>query len=199
MGFPWNCLLADIDPVDLLVTVVTEAIGGDYHMEQQVPYSAHIVHQAPGRVRLRIPSKRHDSVFFQDISERIMRCQNVNSVVSNPRTAGILVLYTGEISSLLVEAFSVGLAELVRLELTPPPTRPIRWSLASRLRRIDHQIARSTSGEADGGMVVVATLLVASAIQLWRGQIFNVIPLLWYAGQAIGGAIPTASSSATDG
>lgn len=190
----WDCLLDSIDPVDLLVSLVTHSVG---RIDCQMPPKANIVHHAKGRVRLRVPQKRYDEAFFQEISRRLVTCDTVKHVQVNPRSASVLILYDGDVPTLLQQAFQVGVTELLDIQFPSPPV-PLTQQLANRLKTVDAAIARRTHGGIDGGAVVVSLLIVAAGVELARGRVFGAIPMLWYAGQAVG-MVPSGTPAKSNG
>ena len=191
MGWSWGYLITAFDLVDLLVSLVFESVAiGEGGMPK-----AQVVHHMSGRIRLRIRAKRFDDAFFAEVAQRLGRCDNVHHVSVNPASASVLILYSGQLAALIGQAYAAGLAEMAEIELSPP-TQPITSRMLTRLRGIDCRINRMTYGEADGSAAMMLTLLLAGAVQLARGQVFGAIPMLWYAGQAIG-MFPTAMPELT--
>lgn len=149
---------------------------------------AYIVHHIPGRLRLRVPDRRNDTEFFQEVSTRLSACDSVREVVVNPVTAGILVYYEGDLPTLLMEAMGAGLMELANVKLGLPPLVPVAERLLGRLREVDGRILQATHGTVDGTTITVIGLLLAGSLQVLRGQVLgSAVPLLWYAWQAVSG------------
>lgn len=190
MSFVWDYLLDTIDPVDLLVSIVTYSAE---RVECQMPPKAVIVHHAKGRVRLRVPQKRYDEEFFQEVSRRLVGCDIVKGVHINPTAASVLVLYDGDVPTLLHQALAVGVSDLVDIQFPSAP-QPLTQQLAKRLQNVDRAIAQRTYGGVNGGAVVVSLLIAAAGVELVRGRVFGAIPMLWYAGQAVG-MVPTAPAA----
>jgi hypothetical protein len=186
VSFVWD-LLDTIDPLDLLVSLVTDSPEGSL---RDMSPKAVIVHHARGRVRLRVSQRRYDRAFFEEIKQRLLTCQSVQTVEVNPRSASVLILYEGTVATLLQQVFEAGVTALVEIEF--PTAAPLTDQMADRLKAIDTVIVRTTHGSVDGAGVVVTLLLAAAGVELLRGRVFGAIPMLWYAGQAIGGIIPTA-------
>lgn len=192
MSYVWDCLLDTINPVDLFVSIVTHSVEGT---EWAMPPKAIIVHHAKGRVRLRVPQKRFDETFFQEVLRRLSACETVLQTQVNPRSASVLILYKDPVGVLLQQASASGVTDLVDIKFPSPP-RPLAARLADRLKNVDAAIVRGTHGGVDGSAIVVTLLLAAAGVELARGRVFGAIPMLWYAGQAIGGLIPIASPPA---
>jgi hypothetical protein len=153
--------------------------------------TAHIVHHIPGRVRLRVPARRHNQAFFSDTKQRLEQCEAISSVTVNPATASVLVRYSGELTDLLAQVASTGLEDLLEISDELPPVPAVSDQLLVKLNRMDSRIASGTGGGLDGRSAVLITLLLAGTAQLLRGQVFGpAVPLIWYAAQAIGGILP---------
>ncbi len=165
-------------------------------MEAEMRAGAHVVHHIPGRVRLRVPAKRHDRRFFSEVKAQLEQVPQVRAVAVNHTSASVLVKYEGEILDLLLAASQVGLEAMMEIEPDLPPLVPVADRLLGRLGDLDERIVRATGGGADGRSVVLIALLLAAGVQLLRGQIVGpAVPLLWYATRALGGILPGAKSA----
>jgi len=185
----WIGVVTGLTPLSLLITGLKE-----FTMTTGSTNTARIVHTMRGRVRLRIRGRRHDSVYFQDVQQRLTQCPSVHRVEINPNTASILIYYDNDLQNLLAEAMIAGLAEVI--ELNTAPAEPINQRLISRLGLMDRRISAATSGEVDGSTLIVMILLMASTVQIVRGQMFGpAVPLLWYSAQAISGMLPFRTAS----
>jgi hypothetical protein len=159
--------------------------------------TAHVVHHIPGRARLRIPAKRHNHNFFEDVKRRLGQLDSVSHVSVNPASASVLVHYRGGIDQLLAEAAIKGLNEILDISEDLPPIIPAAAKMAQQLIQIDRQITELSGGGLDGRSAVLIGLAVAAIMQLFRGEIFGpAIPLIWYAAQAIGGGMKMESPTA---
>jgi hypothetical protein len=181
---PLELLLGPIySPLELMISLLQR-----HRWENAMANTAYVVHHTPGRVRLRIPSRRDDVAFFQDIETRLSQCTSVQQVRSNPATAGVLVRYADEMS-LLQELGEIGLPE-VQVEFGLPPLEPVGARLVRRLTQVDRGIVSATRGQVDGTGLTLLFLLGASLVQIARGDVFGAaVPLLWYAGQTVNGAL----------
>lgn len=56
---------------------------------------AYVAHAVPGRMRIKIPSMRGDSRFFDEAAARLGECPLVESLRTDPRTGSILLSHTG--------------------------------------------------------------------------------------------------------
>jgi hypothetical protein len=60
-----------------------------------VKAKAQRVSNLPGRTRFKIPERRRDHAFFDDISERLRQFPSVREVQANPVTASLLLHHSG--------------------------------------------------------------------------------------------------------
>jgi hypothetical protein len=141
---------------------------------------AFAIHRTSGRLRLRIPDRRHDSDFFAELAQRLGALPGVRDVAANPASAGVLIRLDPD--SALDPLRSIEGTGLVRVMDGPPPLSPALSGVRRAARRIDEAL-----GEASGNILDLRTLgfgfLVLLAFrQALRGQIAApAVPLFWYA------------------
>lgn len=71
---------------------------------------AQIVHALPGRVRLRIGSRRHDYAYFDELMGKLADVAGVEVIDTNPRTGSVLLSYEGDaLAALAAHALEQGL------------------------------------------------------------------------------------------
>jgi hypothetical protein len=140
---------------------------------------AYRVHRTPGRIRFKIPGRRGDRAFFDEIAELLRRFSTVTKVDCNPLTGSLLLHHLGDIDGEPMQPALNALAEIVELELSSPP-------VARRLRadvvEVDQSIQRFTRGALDLSTATALGLLALAGIQLLRGQQPVIaVSLAWYA------------------
>ena len=69
---------------------------------------AHIVHRTATRLRIRVPARRLDEIFFRDLKARLAGCPGVFAVEANPLTGSVLIEHGPEFCPAALRA--VGLA-----------------------------------------------------------------------------------------
>lgn len=140
---------------------------------------AYAVHRLPGRVRFKVPERRADRRFFDEIDRRLRRLPSVKAVKTDPVTGSVLVEHKGEIADLVKETFGADVGELVEMVLSTPP---VARRLRSEITTIDRSIRDFTGGEIDLGTLASLGLLAMAAVQLVRGQQpAMAVSLGWYA------------------
>jgi hypothetical protein len=80
---------------------------------------AEIEHRLPGRLRLRLASRRGDAAFLASIAERLARLPGVRSLRANPRTGSILIEHDGAAEALGELAKEQGVLQIA------PPAPPV--------------------------------------------------------------------------
>ena len=164
--------------------------------EAPMTTKAHVVHHLPGRVRLRVPSRRRQPAFFHDVKKRLEGLDAVSSVSVNPTSGSVLIRYDGELEQLLGQAATIGLLELLEVTTDLPFLEPVAEQLIGRLGHIDQTISKNTQGVLDGRSALLAGFLVAAVVQAFRGSLLGpAVPLLWYAAQALGSGLPPRQQS----
>src|SRR5918992_4993524 len=58
--------------------------------------SAYVGHSVPGRLRIKIPSKRNDTEYFAGIRRELSNCPGVTAVDVSALTASVLVLHAAD-------------------------------------------------------------------------------------------------------
>ena len=85
--------------------------------------SAELVHQLPGRLRLRIAARRGDAAFFARTAEQIRSLAPVREVAANPRTGSLLICHHGPADALLSTAEDRGLFRITVAAAAMPARR----------------------------------------------------------------------------
>ena len=144
-----------------------------------VKAKAHRVHSIPGRTRFKIPERRGNQAFFDEITARLRNCSGVSEVECNPLTGSVLIHHHGEIEGRAMPAALNLLEEFVELELDAPPVARL---LRDNVVVLDQAITRLSGGEFDLSTVAALGLLALAGIQLVsRRQPVIAITLAWYA------------------
>jgi hypothetical protein len=151
-----------------------------------------VVHVSRGRVRLRIPARKHDAAFFSDLERRLAPLPGVEKVEVNPVTASVLVLHRLNLTSredFAALATSSPLSGL--LTLTPPQINRVAnpagsislgQSWAMSLARLNDRMRSSTEGLVDVPTLGVVALVAVGIRQMRQGALFMpAMTALWYA------------------
>lgn len=90
---------------------------------------ARIEHEMPGRLRVRIPSKRGDTSYFRDITQRLSEHRGVTGIIANPATGSLLIRHESGLPAITQHAVDLGLftveAVLDPERKVPPETAQI--------------------------------------------------------------------------
>ncbi|MGK9164901.1 hypothetical protein KXR53_01310 [Inquilinus limosus] len=163
--------------------------------------TGHICHLTPGRIRIRIPERRHDAAYFAAVQDRLSQWAGVEAVAVNPRTASVLVHYSDAAGLFHAHATANDLFTLT----DPPVGRPASAWIRGAAGRPQGRLGRGWSAaKSELRSAVAVGLLGAGVYQLLRGRIAApAITLLWYAGDAAGlwrrnGLMPRHPPSTTD-
>ncbi|MEX3789243.1 hypothetical protein [Paraburkholderia sp. BR14374] len=139
---------------------------------------AHISHLLAGRVRLKIPARRHDASFFSEVVRRLEQCDGVIEVRASPLTAGVLIMHATELNSIAAWASQQRLFSLQVHSAESLPGEPKR-----AIARSARSVAPVAGGPAERRARLLSTSLAGlGALQTARGQILApAVTLFWYA------------------
>jgi hypothetical protein len=156
--------------------------------QPQLP-QARVCHFANGRLRVKIPERRHDEAFFDTVRERLSSWASIERVEVNPLTASVLVRFA-DLTALFAEnALKNDLFEVDydALSAATEPQPPLTERAAQGFARVDAALQRWSGGAADFRSVVFLLLLLGGLRQLSRGNIASpAASLLFKSGDLLG-------------
>jgi len=144
--------------------------------------SAFVVHELPGRLRLRIPEKRSDSAFFAGLAERLTECPGVRSIEINALTGSILLFHAAETSAVDVARYAEQAALFSVIPSSATPARTLGQCAAKGLDAFDRGLTAASGGWVDLQSAFFLLLLGLAVRQARRGQVLApAISLFWEA------------------
>lgn len=149
------------------------------------PAKAYVAHRTSGRLRLRVPSRRGDMLFFEQMRARLSDLPDIISVEANPATAGFL-LRVRDSTAIEEQIEAEGLLTLLDREalerLDEQPVGDTRHGIKV-LRQGLTGLAR---GRPSFGTLVFVSLLSSGLVQLARGNVLApAASLFWYASNVL--------------
>ena len=138
------------------------------------PQPARVVHQCPGRTRIRLPRPGRDPATMAKAKEACGSIPGVHQVEVNPTTGSLLLHHRGSEPDIELLSGELEAAVGFMLDLAPPRQRPRARGEVSVLARnvrtgfaeLDARIAEATGGWLDLKMAVPLALLGAAALQV---------------------------------
>jgi len=151
----------------------------------EAPRAVSIVHDIPGRLRLRLPPGSSGA----GLSDAIDRLNGAQSSVWSPRTRSLLIRYD---PSLLSPAeITRAVAEHADLDAPAPSdgpdaegrSAPVAAAVLDVFNGLNERVTRRTRGRLDLGLVVSVGLVLWAGRQLLRGPVTSLswTSALWYA------------------
>lgn len=134
-------------------------------MSNQLP-PAFVSHQMPGRVRLRVPTMRHQKDYFARMREQLASIPGLRRLTTNTATASVLIEYAGDLEAL--DQLGERLA-LFKLESRPHPHTLSEW-LYKITNAPDDLLRRVSDGRVDAAGVAALALTGMGISQIVRGQ-----------------------------
>lgn len=137
---------------------------------------AYVSHVIPGRLRVKIPSKKGDARYFDDVHKQMSGYEGIARVAVNSLTASVLVIH--ELNSRKIAAYAEQ-SNLFRIEDVKPFEKQtyISRKVSETFRDVNSRVIVSTKGFANVPDLVLLTLVGLSVIQISRG---NFTAPAWY-------------------
>jgi hypothetical protein len=137
---------------------------------------AYLSHAIPGRLRVKIPSKKGDSCYFDDVHKQMSGYEGIASVAVNALTGSVLVIHTVDFRKIAAYAER---NNLFRMEDVKPFEKQtyISRKVSETFKDVNSRVIVSTKGFANVPDLVLLALVGLSAIQISRG---NFTAPAWY-------------------
>ena len=136
---------------------------------------AFVNHKTAGRIRLRVPSKKKDFAYFRMLEEDLPAVSGVQSVQTNPLTAGVLIRHSSDPDHIVQMTEKRG---LFRFEHKAFVQANLQGRISEAFRGIDIAFKDMSGNELDLGGAAFVVLLGMSIHQIIKG---NITTLPWYA------------------
>ncbi len=140
---------------------------------------ARITHIISGRLRIKIPSKKGDTSYFESLKQKFSSCDKVQKVEANAVTAGVLLLNDADIKDISKFAEE---NRLFRVKSMERKQTPLANRMRSSFEDFSTRIKKLTGGELDLPSVAFLSLLSLSIYQIARGNFYAPAwySSLWY-------------------
>jgi hypothetical protein len=141
--------------------------------------SAYVGHSVPGRLRIKIPSKRNDTEYFAGIRRELSNCPGVTAVDVSALTASVLVLHAADAEAIGDYAQQHGLFQVA----SPTSQSPsLHSQVTERLAPLNETVSGILGLVVDLRASLFAVLVGLALVQLFRGNVLSsTVTLLWYA------------------
>lgn len=148
-------------------------------LQDDMPCSAYVGHRLAHRTRLKIPSRRGDEAYFNQVKAALEQQAVISSAEVNPHTASILIHHQTTLEEIGLFAEKTG---LFALSLEAPELASLTPSLMDAARAADGFLREVTGGRLNGSEAGLLALLIMGLYQLWKGEtLAPAATLLWYA------------------
>lgn len=126
---------------------------------------------AAGRLRLRVPSRRGDTAYFQRVTDGLKGAAGVVRVDCNPRTASVLLLLEPTVGAVQVRQIGTQRG-LFALDRAAPRADVVLNAAGEQLARFCQRLAVVTGGRPAPADLLVGLLLLGLGVrQLLHGEI----------------------------
>lgn len=148
---------------------------------------AHVTHAVPRRLRIKVPSRKKDSAFFEGLQEQLSRHLDLESVQVNPMTGSVLLTDARGIDLDAVRTWAEE-RELFRIHMPDPEAgalegKTLAQKVAEPFQRLDTRIKNFTGGQIDIPTVAFVYLVLAGLYQVNKGSLAapSWYTAFWYA------------------
>jgi hypothetical protein len=133
-----------------------------------------IVHQMPGRMRIRIPAMRGNADYFSDLAGKLGNIAGMAAVKANPATASIVMQFSGNPQGVLEHLRELDLDPTIKHHETQAAS-------GSGIRPVRLVTGRDINPMFMAGL----TLALVGLVQTYRGKVaVPSITAFWYAVEA---------------
>ncbi|MCX7965355.1 MAG: hypothetical protein N2596_01840 [Syntrophorhabdaceae bacterium] len=133
-----------------------------------------ITHMTKERLRIRVPSRRRDNVFFNNIKEHVSKLDGVEIVDVNPLTSGILIIHRSNADSIMEYLRS---QKLIEFKKELPSQTLLHKKITNGYSNLNNRVKTATSGAIDVSGIVFLTLAGLGIYQISKG---NFAAPAWY-------------------
>jgi hypothetical protein len=133
-----------------------------------------VSHTTPGRVRVRVPSRKGDTAYFSALKEHFTHFEGVEQIEANALTSSVLLIHSADLNAVAAFAEEQALFKLKKLR---PHTSSFSSNFASAFNDFDKRVKRLTGSELDVPGVAFVTLLGFGIYEIGRG---NFAAPAWY-------------------
>jgi hypothetical protein len=145
-----------------------------------MPAEAEIVHQVPGRLRLRVAGHTGDRKFFEQLQVSLRGCPGIQQLAINPYSGSVLILHESNADTIMEYGRTHNLfapPAHTKRSAAPPSSAAIQT-----FQRLDSQLRERTAGNWDLRELAFLVLSIGGMVQTARQ---NFLPagftLFWYA------------------
>lgn len=142
------------------------------------PAAAYVGHAVPGRLRLKIPSRRGDEQYFDRLKNTLGQCPGIHNVEVHALTSSALIAHGCDHESISRFGLEQGLFNLFGGEEGPP----LMQELFSRTGMVGDTVSAIVGQRVDLMASAFVALVGLALFQTLRGNVLApAVTLLWYA------------------
>lgn len=134
---------------------------------------AHLVHASPGRVRIRISSKKRDQAFFSSLREQLSKFPMIRKVEVNSLTGSVLVIH--DLNGMEVDLKAVSdyteMSGLFTLQKPDSDQTSTTEKIAALFSSANERVKGATAGELDLPTTASLGLLGMGVYQIGKGNV----------------------------
>ncbi len=130
---------------------------------------AYVLHQLPGRVRLKIPDRAGQPAYFDELEKQLSSFQRFEKIRTNHQT-GSIVLQNGKLDLGALSDYAEE-KDLFVISRAPAPAKPLSDNLMAPITNANKSLKERTQGRIDLAEVAFGVMMVIGIIRLIRGRL----------------------------
>lgn len=134
---------------------------------------AFLSHKIQGRVRLKIPSKKGDLLYFKNLKDQLLRFNGIERLEVNP-VSGSILIHTSDLEKIAEYARD---KNIFALKNNRPRFTNIYFTVSKIFKDTDRKVRGITGGDMDIAGLAFISLLGLGIYQISRG---NFAAPAWY-------------------
>jgi hypothetical protein len=139
---------------------------------------AYISHSTAERVRLKIPSKKRDDLYFGSLMDAFRANEKILSIEANPLTGSILIEHQLDLHDLTAFAKEKGLFIVKESEEKAlSGETALHKTISQGYSSLDRKVRKATGGATDIGDLAFMALVASGVYEISKG---NFIAPAWY-------------------
>jgi chaperonin GroEL (HSP60 family) len=131
--------------------------------------SATISHKTPNRLRLKIPSKKGDSIYFVTLEQELTKLREIEGLQTNPLTSSVLIMHNSDADILIQFAQKNNLFTLEQ-PIQEQQNNTVSRSFLGGFHSINNVLKKFTKREFDLATIAFLALLGVAVYQIAIGN-----------------------------
>jgi hypothetical protein len=149
--------------------------------------SAYVTHYLPGRLRLKIPEKKGNTVYFAHLADHLAKCPGITGMDINTLTGSLLLLHSAAIDLSDIASYAEQFALFSIQQLPSASRKSLADYAATGLDAFDRGLTTVSWGIVDIRSLLLLLLLALMVRQARQGQLVGAATSLLFSALDLAG------------